>query len=151
MKDIPLYETHKINDLRDMLTQSLARFSDHTAFLVKDKEEGAYRSIKYAKYNSDVEAFGTGLHDLGLAGCRVALISETRYEWYVTYMATVNGVGIIVPLDKELPPHELSSLLNRSRADVLVYSKSKAGEISGIRDQIPTVRCFICTDIPTSR
>ncbi len=149
MKDIPLYETHKINDLRDMLTQSLARFSDHTAFLVKDKEEGAYRSIKYAKYNSDVEAFGTGLHDLGLAGCRVALISETRYEWYVTYMATVNGVGIIVPLDKELPPHELSSLLNRSRADVLVYSKSKAGEISGIRDQIPTVRCFICTDIPT--
>jgi long-chain acyl-CoA synthetase len=149
MKDIPLYETHKINDLRDMLTQSLARFSDHTAFLVKDKEEGAYRPIKYAKYNSDVEAFGTGLHDLGLAGCRVALISETRYEWYVTYMATVNGVGIIVPLDKELPPHELSSLLNRSRADVLVYSKSKAGEISGIRDQIPTVRCFICTDIPT--
>ncbi len=150
MKNIPLYEIHKINDLRDMLTQSLARFSDHTAFLVKDKEEGAYRPIKYAKYYSDVEAFGTGLHDMGLAGCRVALISETRYEWYVTYMATVNGVGIIVPLDKELPPHELASLLNRSRADVLVYAKSKAGEISDIRDQIPTVRCFICTDMPTS-
>jgi len=150
MKDIPLYETHKINDLRDMMTQNLARFSDHTAFLIKDKEEGAYRPIKFAKYYSDVEAFGTGLHDLGLAGCRVALISETRYEWYVTYMATVNGVGIIVPLDKELPPHELSSLLNRSHTDVLVYSKSKAGEISDIRDQITTVRCFICTDISTS-
>jgi long-chain acyl-CoA synthetase len=149
MKNIPFYEIQKINDLRDMMAQSLTRFSDRTAFLAKDKEAGAYQSIKFEKYYSDVEAFGTGLHDLGLAGCRVALISETRYEWYVTYMATVNGVGIIVPLDKELPPHELASLLNRSRADVLVYSKSKASEITAIRNQISTVHCFICTDDPT--
>ena len=107
MKNIPFYEIQKINDLRDMMAQSLTRFSDRTAFLAKDKEAGAYQSIKFEKYYSDVEAFGTGLHDLGLAGCRVALISETRYEWYVTYMATVNGVGIIVPLDKELPPHSI--------------------------------------------
>ncbi len=148
MKNIPLYDVRKINDLRDMLSQSMALFSDHTAFLVKDQKGGAYRSVKLSSYNADVEAFGTALHDLGLAGCRVAIIAETRYEWYVTYMATVNGVGIIVPLDKELPPHELASLLNRSRADVLVYSQAKANDIAAIRNQIPSVRCFICTDQP---
>lgn len=146
MKDIPLYDVRKITDLRDMLAQSMSRFSDHTAFLVKDKKGGAYQPIKFSTYNNDVESFGTGLHDLGLAGCRVAIIAETRYEWYVAYMATVNGVGIIIPLDKELPPHELANLLNRSQADVLVYSQAKAGDIAAIRGQVKTVRHFICTD-----
>ncbi|MEA4890494.1 MAG: AMP-binding protein [Clostridiaceae bacterium] len=149
MKNIPLYDVRKINDLRDMLSQSMALFSDHTAFFVKDQKGGAYRSVKLSAYNADVESFGTALHNLGLAGCRVAIIAETRYEWYVTYLATVNGVGIIVPLDKELPSHELASLLNRSRADVLVYSQAKANDIAAIRNQIPAVRCFICTDQPT--
>lgn len=148
MKNIPLYEVRKITDLRDMMAQSMVRYSDHTAFLVKDTRGGDYRPIKFSAYNEDVEAFGTGLHDMGFAGCRIAIIAETRYEWYVTYMAAVNGVGIVVPLDKELPPHELASLLNRSHADVLVYSQAKAKDVAAIRGSISTVRRFICTEVP---
>lgn len=171
MKNVPLYEVRKINDLRDMLKQSVENYGDKPAFLVKDvraSERGGspvvpaavadedpaaaaeksmpYLPVTYKQYAKDVDAFGTKLKMLGLTENRVAILAETRYEWYVTYMATVNGVGVIVPLDKELPRVEIESLLNRSHADVLVYSKSKKRDIDAIRANIPAVRHFVCMD-----
>lgn len=170
MKNVPLYEVRKINDLRDMLKQSVENYGDKPAFLVKDvraSERGVspvapaavaeedlaaaeksmpYLPVTYKQYAKDVDAFGTKLKMLGLTENRVAILAETRYEWYVTYMATVNGVGVIVPLDKELPRVEIESLLNRSHADVLVYSKSKKRDIDAIRANIPAVRHFVCMD-----
>ena len=39
----------------------------------------------------------------------------------VTYLAAVNGMSVAVPLDKELPSHEIHNLLARSEADVVVF------------------------------
>jgi len=52
----------------------------------------------------------------------VAVIGENRYEWCVTYLATINGVGVVIPLDKELPLPELENLLKQSNANAIVYS-----------------------------
>jgi long-chain acyl-CoA synthetase len=167
MKNGPLYDVGKIKDLRDMLKQSAAQFADKPAFLIKDsraarltgqssvsREEGGEKSqpylpVTYRQFDRDVDAFGTRLKRLGLAEPRVAILAETRYEWYVTYLATVNGVGVIVPLDKELPQIEIENLLNRSHAEVLVYSRSKEKELDAIRGNIPNVKYFVCMDDAT--
>ena len=47
---------------------------------------------------------------------------RNRYEWVVTYLAVVNGVGVIVPLDRELPAAEVHNLLERSEVSAVVYS-----------------------------
>jgi long-chain acyl-CoA synthetase len=164
MKNVPLYEVRKIIDLRDMLKQSTAIYGEKAAFLVKDPRaarqaaegapaaEGAgerslpYLPVSYKQYDRDVDALGTRFRQLGLGSARVAILAETRYEWYVTYLATVNGVGVIVPLDKELPQVEIESLLNRSHADILVYAKSKKKEVDAIRGSIPSVKYFVCMD-----
>jgi long-chain acyl-CoA synthetase len=162
MKQTPYYEVRTIGDLRDMLKQSVQLYGDKPAFLVKDpraartKADAAtggeksqpYLPVSYRQYAQDVDAFGTKLKQLGLATGRVAILAETRYEWYVTYMATVNGVGVIVPLDKELPQGEIASLLNRSHAEVLVYASSKKKDVDAIRDRVPEVRDFVCMDQP---
>ena len=165
MKDVPLYEVRKISDLRDMIKQSTAIYGDKAAFLVKDPRairqaaveaapaaEGAvekslpYLPVSYRQFDRDIDALGTRFKQLGFESARVAILAETRYEWYVTYMATVNGVGVVVPLDKELPQAEIESLLNRSYTDVLVYSKSKKKDVDAIRANIPTVKYFVCMD-----
>ena len=166
MKNVPLYEVRPIKDLRDMIKQSATIYRDKAAFLVKDPRaarqtmaesagEAAaderslpYLPVSYSQFDRDVDAFGTRLRQLGLDSARVAILAETRYEWYVTYLATVNGVGVVVPLDKELPRGEIESLLNRSRTDVLLYSRSKKPDVDAIRASIPTVRHFICMDEP---
>jgi long-chain acyl-CoA synthetase len=163
MKNIPLYEVKEIHDLRDMIKQSVEQFADETAFLVKDprvmnrgrpaQEEKTdadlpYIPVTYRQFDRDVDALGTALKRMDLKEGRVAILAETRYEWYVTYLATVNGVGIVIPIDKELPPGEIASLLNRSHAEVLVYSQAKKKEVDLIRDQVPGVQTYILMDEP---
>jgi long-chain acyl-CoA synthetase len=146
MKNIPLYEVRKMTDLRDMLQQSVKIFRDKPAFMIKKVRGEAYTNVSYKEYSEDVDAFGTALVNLSGVGSRVAILAETRYEWYVSYLSTTNGTGIVVPLDKELPKQEIANLLNRSHADVLIYSSSKQPIVSEIKELVPTVKHFICMD-----
>src|SRR5665647_525519 len=92
-KNAPFYDVRNINDLRDMLAQSRTLYADQTAFLIKDRRGGPYLPVTYRQYAADVDAFGTALADAGLKGGRIAILAETRYEWYVSYLATTNGTG----------------------------------------------------------
>jgi len=118
----PLYEVAKIRDLKEMLELSSMLFAQKNAFLIKHKGKENYTPITYAKYKRDVDAFGTALTDCNLTGEKVALIGENRYEWAVTYLSVVNGMGIIVPIDKELPENEIQSLCERSEASAVIFS-----------------------------
>ncbi len=150
MKDIPLYEVRKIESLKDMLEGSVKLFANETAFLVKTEEGGPYVPITYTQFRDDVNAMGTALMQLGLANGRIAIISENRYEWAVAYLATVNGTGVVVPLDKELPVAELKSLLLRSNADAVFYSATKTDDVESIVDSIPNLKYRISMDTDES-
>ncbi len=116
----PLYEVAKIRDIRDMLEQSLEKFSDKAAFL--SKKDGKYEPISYKQFGEDVYALGTALMHRGFTGKKIAVIGENRYEWGITYMSVVCGVGIIVPMDKELPEKEVNQLIETAGVDAIVYS-----------------------------
>jgi long-chain acyl-CoA synthetase len=107
-----------------------------------------YLAVSYRQYAQDVNALGSYFMSKGFQGKRIAILAESRYEWYVSYLATVNGTGICVPLDKELPQAEIANLLNRSHTDVLIFASSKQKEVNAIRDQISSVSTFICMDQP---
>ena len=42
---------------------------------------------------------------------RVAVIGDNCYQWATTYLAVTGGVGVVVPLDKELGASELEQLI----------------------------------------
>jgi len=129
-----------------MLAQSVNLYQNSNAFLIKKERGGAYEPVTYRQYSDDINAFGTALIDLCGMGCRVAIIGEAKYEWYVTYLSVTNGTGIVVPLDKELPKQEIESLLNRSHADIVVYSSSKQAVIDEVRGNVPSVKHYILMD-----
>lgn len=120
------YASTVIKDLKDMLNISRKQFADRPAFLTKPVKEQPYVPVTYRQYADDVDAFGTALlNDLHLdENTATGIIGESRYEWYVSYLAIVNGASVVVPLDKELPPHELANLLCRSHIDALIISPS---------------------------
>lgn len=117
----PIYKVRKINDLKELLDQCTALFSDEIAFM--SKVDDKYVGTTYKKYKEDVYALGTMFTKLGIKNEHIAVIGENRYEWCVTYMATTCGGGVIVPLDKELPKSEIENLLKRSKAKAIVFSK----------------------------
>ncbi|MFO8191738.1 MAG: AMP-binding protein [Bacillota bacterium] len=147
MKKTELYETRPIENLKDMLKGSARIYGDKAAFLAKPRGGDEYQPISYRQYEQDVDAFGTALMNLGLADTNVALISENRYGWSVTYLATLNGVGTMVPLDKELPEQEVENLLRRSGAKAVVYGSNNAQQISSIARRLDFVDFYINMDL----
>ncbi|MHB1483868.1 MAG: AMP-dependent synthetase/ligase [Saccharofermentanales bacterium] len=146
-KNAPLYDVRDITDLKDMLAQSVSLYGDKDIFLIKETRGGPYVNITYKRFNDDIDAFGTALIDLGIEEARVAIIGESRYEWYITYMATVNGTAIVVPLDKELPPQEIANLIQRAHCNIVVFSESKAKDIDSIKNLIPGIKYYIGMDL----
>ena len=146
MKKIPLYDVREIRDLKDMLRQSVQLYKDKPAFMIKPEKGGAYYNKSFETFGKDVDALGTALIDLIGQDSRVAILAESRYEWYVSYMSVVNGVGIVVPIDKELHHDEIASLLNRSRVNCVIYSSAKQDVLDQISDQISGVKYKICMD-----
>lgn len=146
MKNIPLYEIRKIKSIKELLDSSAALFSERTAFLTKQKGNENYIPVTYRQFKADVDALGTSLHDLGLKDGRVAIISENRYEWAVSYMAVLNGTGIVVPLDKELPRNEIENLLIRSKADAVIFSAGCREHILNISKHIDFIKHYIDMD-----
>lgn len=146
MKNIPLYEVRKVKSIKEVLDTSAALFSDRTAFLVKHKGNENYEPVSFRQFKAEVDALGTALLDLGLKGGRVAIIGENRYEWAVGYMAVVNGTGVIIPLDKELPENEIENLLIRSKADAVIFSANSREHIINISKHIGFIKYYIDMD-----
>ncbi|MDD4324361.1 MAG: AMP-binding protein [Eubacteriales bacterium] len=146
----PLHPYKKISDLKDMMDKSLENYPDNVAFLTKPVKGEPYFPVSYRKYYADVEAAGTMLLELGLGtDSRVAIVAETRYEWYVSYLAGMNGEATMVPIDKELQAEELLSLFNRSYCDAIIYSPEYADRIEGVASQVPTLKHLIIMNDPS--
>ena len=131
----PIHEFTEFTDLRDMLEKSEKLYGDKPAYVFKTEEEGKFREITHKEFRDDVKALGTKFVNMGLKDKRIAVISENRYEWGIVYLATVNGTGVIVPLDKSLPENEIESLMIRSEVEAIVYSKKYNEVMNKIRKE----------------
>ncbi len=140
-----LYKEVKYKDIRDLIEKSASAHSDKLAF--KIKKDDKYIDITYKNFKEDIIALETGFIDLGYKDKRIAIISPNRYEWCLTYFATLSIGNIVVPLDKGLPVNEIESLLQRSYADIVVFDKEFINIMKDLKENNKTkVTEFICMD-----
>ena len=117
-----MYPVRKVTDLKDILNTSAELYKDRTAYLYKERLGGEYLPITFAQVKEDVDCLGTALMEKGFSGKRIGVIGENRYEWVISYLAVANGLGVVVPLDRELPVQEIAALLERSELSALIFS-----------------------------
>lgn len=116
------YPVRTIRDLKDLIYSSVELFGNRSAFLVKDNPKAEYRPVSYIQMLDEVNGLGTSLLAKGFRGQKIALIGENRYEWVLSYFAVCCGTGILVPIERELPPEDVKGLLLRSDATAVIYS-----------------------------
>ena len=138
----------KFTDLKDMLNQTGEVYGDRPAYIFKTEEKGKFRTITHKEFRENINALGTTLIQMGLKDKRIALISENRYEWELSYLAVASGVGVIVPLDKALPDNELESLILRSQVEAIIYSSKYDAIMKTLREKKNTnLKYFISMDL----
>ncbi len=139
----PFYKVREFSDLREMLRQSVEIYGDKTLFEVKD-DKGSIYGISYNKFQKDVNSVGTMLCASGLKGCRIAVAGQNAYEWILSYMATVCGTGVIVPIDKELLFDDVNSILKTAEVKLIFCDKSFLKKLSENRDKLDNGIKIVC-------
>ncbi len=136
-------------NVKEIIKDAVSKYPDCVAFTIKNKngKNVSYKKITYKELNEDINAFGTALLSIGLKGKRVAIIGKNRYEWILSYVTILNGVGIAIPLDKGLPEQEIITSLQRSKADVIIFEENMADLMKKIKDENTTnLKTFILMD-----
>ncbi|MDD6920605.1 MAG: AMP-binding protein [Eubacteriales bacterium] len=108
-------------NLKHMLETSAEIFSDNVVIYEKNEGDREYKPMKYRHLLAEVNALGTALMELGLQGEKVALIGNNSSKWARSYLSVICGVGVVVPLDKELPENMLLDLIKRSGAKAVIF------------------------------
>lgn len=144
-------EIKQLNSLKDIVNTRLDLNTQKVAFIQKDKEKDEYKYIKYGQVKESINAIGTYLLDkLELKGKKVALIGENSFEWYVSFMAVICGVGIICPIDKSANENEITQIINESDIECIIYSNSIKEKIKNIREDLNSTIIYINLDSDTS-
>ena len=126
-----VYKVDDVNDFRELLNRSAKKYPDHVAYEFKEnlgKKDQKIVKKTYKEVKEEVEALGSSLLNFGLEGKKIALIGNNRYEWCESYFAVTTSNMVIVPLDKALPNGEIKSLIERSKADAVIY-ENKYSEV----------------------
>ena len=146
MKTINYYDVREVKNIKQLVNDSCEIYKDKAAYLVKREGIEGYQEIKYSQVKEDVDALGTALLHLGLNGNRIAVVGENRYEWAISYLATITGVGVIVPLDRQLPENELENCIKRSNVSAVMYSNKLEDSINKLFTKFENVEKYICFD-----
>lgn len=143
------YQTKPYNNVKEIMNDAIRQYKNNVAFKIKIKKDDktTYRNIKYKELGDEINYLGTALIKLGLKDERIAIIGKNRYEWGMSYISILNGVGIAVPLDKGLPDQEIISSLQRSKAKAIIFEEKNIDIMKKIReDKLTEISTYICMD-----
>ena len=130
--------------VKEFFTRAVELYPNNSCILEKPDHKEPYKIFTYKEFYNDVIGLGTALiNTLKLKDKRVIIIGETQIGWYTSYMAMLMGVGIAVPVDRELPVNELENVIRRSKASAIIYSPKKESDIEKIKENVPEVEYFI--------
>lgn len=120
-KDYPLNEVQKFSSIKEMLEIAVRQVPDKVAFKYKVNKE--VKDVTYSEFQDDTLCLGEALVELNVADKHIAVIGENSYDWVTVYLTVLKSSGVIVPIDKELPFHNIMNVLKSSDSEVMFYAQ----------------------------
>ncbi|NLD99105.1 MAG: AMP-binding protein [Fibrobacter sp.] len=105
----------------DMLYKSLTTNANRPALHIK--REGRYQSWTYSDFHRDLNRLCYLLKKQGVKkGVNALVIGENSPEWIIAYHGIILSGGCTVPVDPNIPPSEIESILSITEAKVVFCS-----------------------------
>lgn len=140
----PYEDKTNYKTVKEFFFKTVKEYPGNPCILEKPGHKEDYKVTTYQEFYDDVVGLGTALIEvLKLKNKRVMIIGETQYDWYVSYMAMLCGVGLVVPTDKELPVNEIENIAKRSKVSAIIYSPKKEDDIEKVKSSLPDVEYYI--------
>ena len=135
--DVKYKESRPIMNIKHMIETSCSDewYADNVAMYQKFKKGGEYETITYKELLGMINALGTKLIDMGLKDERISMIGENCSQWAVSYLATICGTGLVVPLDKELKEDALEELIKRADVKCIFFKNKYEQTFKNIKER----------------
>lgn len=135
--DVKYKESRPIMNIKHMIETSCSDewYADNVAMYQKFKKGGEYEAITYKELLGMINALGTKLIDMGLKDERISMIGENCSQWAVSYLATICGTGLVVPLDKELKEDALEELIKRADVKCIFFKNKYEQTFKNIKER----------------
>nr|DAT40989.1 MAG TPA: Long-chain acyl-CoA synthetases (AMP-forming) [Caudoviricetes sp.] len=134
------------SSIREMLMMAVNEDGKKIAYKFKNPD-GTVREVTYIEFHQTVEALGASLTEMGLGSSHIAIVSENRYDWIVTYLTVLQSAGVFVPIDRQLTTKEKLHLLTDSESEAVFFSKQYLTWFVENKASMPNIKAFICFDI----
>jgi long-chain acyl-CoA synthetase len=116
----------------DLFHKAASTYPDTVAFHYYDK---CWQTITYRELANRVTNLASHLITSGVKkNDRIAVISENRPEWSAAYLAILSSGCIAVPLDAQLGPEEVKTLLLDAGTGIALQSNKTAGQLAGFAE-----------------
>lgn len=145
-KKIELAPITPFSSIREMLWMAVNEDGEKIAYKFKNPD-GSVREVTYIEFHQTVEALGASLTQMGLGASHIAIVSENRYDWIVTYLTVLQSAGVFVPIDRQLTTKEKLHLLTDSESEAVFFSKQYMAWFVENKAFLPNIKAFICFDI----
>ncbi len=134
-----------LSSVNDVLARVTSR-GDSVVMLWQDAD-GAWKPITSNELYGRVRALAEVFRGWGVAkGDRVAILSENRWEWAVTDLATLAIGGVDVPLYPTLTPEQIGYMLRDSGAKAAVLSSREQFEKLMAAGDLPELKHVVVMD-----
>ena len=112
-------------------------YPDHVAL---KGEGGRGQAFTYAQVLDKVKRLAAGLQAPEYADLKeIGLLSENRPEWPIAYLGIVAAGKTVVPIDANLKPNEIESIIGHAGVKLLIISERFEDQLRQVSDVLKTV------------
>lgn len=145
-----IYTVPQISSVQDMIIKSASKYGDKIA--LEDLNPTLIPKLTYAQLLTNVLKFGRSLNLLGInERVHIAVISENRVQWALTYLTAMAFNMVIVPIDKNLPPNEILNIIHESESEAIIFSNTFENFFREKKDALLKLKHFISMDLLSAK
>lgn len=150
VKEYPKYVVPTITSIQDMILRSARVYGDKLA--LEDLSDNVISSVTFRQLHDYIIRFGKALLDIGInERDHIAVISENRVQWSLTYLTSMCFNMVIIPIDKGLNHNEILNIIHESEAKAIVFSDSFEPLMKEKRDSLLKLKFYINMDSKKNR
>lgn len=113
---------------------------------IKFKKDGQWQELTWSNYYKKITQFGNALLSMGIQpGDRIAIMSNTRYEWAISDLAIIGIQAITVPIYHNSTPEDVEFIINNAEVKILICEgKSTVKTWNLVSQKCLSVKKVIC-------
>jgi len=144
-KKIKYNDVVVIDSIRDMMEKAVATMGDDILF--KHKVSGKVQEVSSKEFYNQTICIGNALAKRGFVkDCHIACVGANSYNWIVTYVSTMCGANVYVPIDKDLPEKDLLNVVQHSESVVVFCDKARVPLFTSGAAELANIKLVVCLD-----